>query len=146
MQNEQLRQDVVDYQKQIDSQKDTILLRRGEDSDYRSQLSKKNFELVQYLDEIQVKSAHVVEYFLDRYEQWCFSQSYANFFIKSCGVREFGIQLGFVMCPSWQLGQCSCLLTSPTTLPKWDGGENQEGKKTLMGCNKNSLTGQERKK
>ncbi|XP_064898107.1 centrosomal protein of 290 kDa isoform X8 [Columba livia] len=51
--NEQLRQDVVDYQKQIDSQKDTILLRRGEDSDYRSQLSKKNFELVQCLDEIQ---------------------------------------------------------------------------------------------
>ncbi|NXN63489.1 CE290 protein, partial [Himantopus himantopus] len=51
--NEQLRQDVVDYQKQIDSQKETILLRRGEDSDYRSQLSRKNFELVQYLDEIQ---------------------------------------------------------------------------------------------
>ncbi|KGL91341.1 Centrosomal protein of 290 kDa, partial [Charadrius vociferus] len=53
VQNEQLRQDVVDYQKQIDSQKETILLRRGEDSDYRSQLSRKNFELVQYLDEIQ---------------------------------------------------------------------------------------------
>ncbi|XP_035759409.1 centrosomal protein of 290 kDa isoform X7 [Egretta garzetta] len=51
--NEQLRQDVVDYQRQIDSQKETNLLRRGEDSDYRSQLSKKNFELVQYLDEIQ---------------------------------------------------------------------------------------------
>ncbi|XP_055567768.1 centrosomal protein of 290 kDa isoform X5 [Falco cherrug] len=51
--NEQLRQDLVDYQKQIDSQKETILLRREEDSDYRSQLSKKNFELVQYLDEIQ---------------------------------------------------------------------------------------------
>ncbi|KFP10489.1 Centrosomal protein of 290 kDa, partial [Egretta garzetta] len=53
VQNEQLRQDVVDYQRQIDSQKETNLLRRGEDSDYRSQLSKKNFELVQYLDEIQ---------------------------------------------------------------------------------------------
>ncbi|KFV44841.1 Centrosomal protein of 290 kDa, partial [Gavia stellata] len=53
VQNEQLRQDVVDYQRQIDSQKETILLRRGEDSDYRTQLSKKNFELVQYLDEIQ---------------------------------------------------------------------------------------------
>ncbi|XP_045149002.1 centrosomal protein of 290 kDa [Echinops telfairi] len=51
--NEQLRQDIVDYQKQIDSQKETLLSRRGEDSDYRSQLSKKNFELVQYLDEIQ---------------------------------------------------------------------------------------------
>ncbi|KAM6321171.1 centrosomal protein of 290 kDa [Aegotheles albertisi] len=51
--NEQLHQDVVDYQKQIDSQKDTILSRRGEESDYRSQMSKKNFELVQYLDEIQ---------------------------------------------------------------------------------------------
>ncbi|XP_035874491.1 centrosomal protein of 290 kDa isoform X2 [Phyllostomus discolor] len=51
--NEQLRQDVTDYQKQIDSQKETLLSRRGEDSDYRSQLSKKNYELVQYLDEIQ---------------------------------------------------------------------------------------------
>uniref|UniRef100_A0A8C4U9G5 Centrosomal protein 290 n=1 Tax=Falco tinnunculus TaxID=100819 RepID=A0A8C4U9G5_FALTI len=53
VQNEQLRQDLVDYQRQIDSQKETILSRREEDSDYRSQLSKKNFELVQYLDEIQ---------------------------------------------------------------------------------------------
>ncbi|XP_014381380.1 centrosomal protein of 290 kDa isoform X2 [Alligator sinensis] len=51
--NEQLRQDVVDYQRQIDSQKETLLTRRGDDSDYRSQLSKKNYELVQYLDEIQ---------------------------------------------------------------------------------------------
>lgn len=53
-QNEQLRQDVTDYQRQIDSQKETLISRRGEDSDYRSQLSKKNLELVQYLDEIQV--------------------------------------------------------------------------------------------
>nr|XP_060633338.1 centrosomal protein of 290 kDa isoform X6 [Anolis sagrei ordinatus] len=51
--NEQLRQDVIDYQRQIDNQKETLLSRRGEESDYRSQLSKKNFELVQYLDEIQ---------------------------------------------------------------------------------------------
>lgn len=51
--NEQLRQDIIDYQKQIDSQKETLLSRRGEDSDYRSQLSKKNYELVQYLEEIQ---------------------------------------------------------------------------------------------
>ncbi|XP_065525867.1 centrosomal protein of 290 kDa isoform X4 [Lathamus discolor] len=51
--NEELCQDILDYQRQIDSQKEAILLRRGEDSDYRSQLSKKNFELVQYLDEIQ---------------------------------------------------------------------------------------------
>ncbi|KAL6033963.1 hypothetical protein STEG23_025729, partial [Scotinomys teguina] len=51
--NEQLRQDIVDYQKQIDSQKESLLSRRGEDTDYRSQLSKKNYELVQYLDEIQ---------------------------------------------------------------------------------------------
>ncbi|XP_010116139.1 PREDICTED: centrosomal protein of 290 kDa-like, partial [Chlamydotis macqueenii] len=50
--NEQLHQDIVDYQRQIDFQNETIRLRR-EDSDYRSQLSKKNFELVQYLDEIQ---------------------------------------------------------------------------------------------
>ena len=54
LQNEQLRQDVIDYQKQIDSQKETLLSRRGEDSDYRSQLSKKNNEHIQYLDEIQV--------------------------------------------------------------------------------------------
>uniref|UniRef100_A0A8C3QVZ1 Centrosomal protein 290 n=1 Tax=Cyanoderma ruficeps TaxID=181631 RepID=A0A8C3QVZ1_9PASS len=51
--NEQLRQDVVDYQRQIDSQKEAIPLRRGEVSDYSSQLSKRSSELVQYLDEIQ---------------------------------------------------------------------------------------------
>ncbi|NXC24120.1 CE290 protein, partial [Campylorhamphus procurvoides] len=51
--NEQLRQDVVDYQRQIDSHKETIPLRRAEDSDYRSQLSKRSSELIQYLDEIQ---------------------------------------------------------------------------------------------
>ncbi|XP_010177449.1 PREDICTED: centrosomal protein of 290 kDa [Mesitornis unicolor] len=51
--NEQLCRDVVDYQRQIDSQKETSLLRRKEDSDYKSQLSIKNLELVQYLDEIQ---------------------------------------------------------------------------------------------
>ncbi|XP_066039446.1 centrosomal protein of 290 kDa isoform X6 [Chamaea fasciata] len=51
--NEQLRQDVVDYQRQIYSQKEAIPLRRGEVSDYSSQLSKRSSELVQYLDEIQ---------------------------------------------------------------------------------------------
>eukprot|EP00061_Rhincodon_typus_P017523 g46247.t1 len=51
--NDQLRQDVVDYQKQIDSQRETLLNRRGDDSDCRIQLSKKNKELAQYLDEIQ---------------------------------------------------------------------------------------------
>ncbi|XP_069485433.1 centrosomal protein of 290 kDa isoform X2 [Ambystoma mexicanum] len=51
--NEQLRQDVIDYQRQIDSQRETLMSRRGGDADYRAQLSKKNLELVQYLDEIQ---------------------------------------------------------------------------------------------
>ncbi|XP_074127042.1 centrosomal protein of 290 kDa-like [Sminthopsis crassicaudata] len=50
--NEQLCQDITDYQKQIDSQKETLMPGR-EDSDYQLQLSKKNFALVQYLDEIQ---------------------------------------------------------------------------------------------
>lgn len=55
VQNEQLRQDVVDYQRQIDSLKEAIPSRRGVVSDYTSQLSKRSSELVQYLDEIQVK-------------------------------------------------------------------------------------------
>uniref|UniRef100_A0A8C3U6T2 Centrosomal protein 290 n=1 Tax=Catharus ustulatus TaxID=91951 RepID=A0A8C3U6T2_CATUS len=53
VQNEQLRQDVVDYQRQIDSQKEAIPLQRGEVSGYTSQLSRRSSELVQYLDEIQ---------------------------------------------------------------------------------------------
>ncbi|KAM6290371.1 centrosomal protein of 290 kDa [Porphyrio hochstetteri] len=52
-QNEQLREDVGDSQRQTDSQKETALLRRGEDSSYLSQLSRKNLEISQYLDEIQ---------------------------------------------------------------------------------------------
>ncbi|XP_056430371.1 centrosomal protein of 290 kDa isoform X2 [Hyla sarda] len=50
--NEQLRQDVIDYQRQIDSQRES-LMSRGEGLDYKSVISKKNMELVQYLDEIQ---------------------------------------------------------------------------------------------
>ncbi|XP_053317885.1 centrosomal protein of 290 kDa [Spea bombifrons] len=50
--NEQLRQDVIDYQRQIDSQRES-LLNRGEGHDYKYVISKKNMELVQYLDEIQ---------------------------------------------------------------------------------------------
>ncbi|XP_066447592.1 centrosomal protein of 290 kDa isoform X2 [Eleutherodactylus coqui] len=50
--NEQLRQDVIDYQRQIDSQRES-LMSRGEGQDYKSLISKKNMELVQYLDEIQ---------------------------------------------------------------------------------------------
>ncbi|XP_068132936.1 centrosomal protein of 290 kDa isoform X2 [Hyperolius riggenbachi] len=50
--NEQLRQDVIDYQRQIDSQRES-LMSRGEGQDYKTLISKKNMELVQYLDEIQ---------------------------------------------------------------------------------------------
>ncbi|XP_069830230.1 centrosomal protein of 290 kDa isoform X2 [Dendropsophus ebraccatus] len=50
--NEQLRQDVIDYQRQIDSQRES-LSSRGEGQDYKTLISKKNMELVQYLDEIQ---------------------------------------------------------------------------------------------
>ncbi|KAM4036674.1 centrosomal protein of 290 kDa isoform 2-T2 [Anomaloglossus baeobatrachus] len=50
--NEQLRQDVIDFQRQIDSQRET-LMSRGEGQDYKTVISKKNMELVQYLDEIQ---------------------------------------------------------------------------------------------
>ncbi|XP_075130641.1 centrosomal protein of 290 kDa [Leptodactylus fuscus] len=50
--NEQLRQDVIDYQRQIDSQRES-LISRGEGQDYKTVISKKNMELVQYLDEIQ---------------------------------------------------------------------------------------------
>nr|DBA31038.1 TPA: hypothetical protein GDO54_006953 [Pyxicephalus adspersus] len=50
--NEQLRQDVIDYQRQINSQRET-LMSRGEGQDYKTVISKKNMELVQYLDEIQ---------------------------------------------------------------------------------------------
>ncbi|XP_063303199.1 centrosomal protein of 290 kDa isoform X2 [Pelobates fuscus] len=50
--NEQLRQDVIDYQRQIDSQRESLMA-RGDGPDYKSAISKKNMELVQYLDEIQ---------------------------------------------------------------------------------------------
>lgn len=52
-QNEQLRQDVIDCQRQIDSQRES-LMSRGEGQDYKTVISKKNMELVQYLNEIQV--------------------------------------------------------------------------------------------
>ncbi|KAG8439537.1 hypothetical protein GDO86_005659 [Hymenochirus boettgeri] len=51
--NEQLRQDAIDFQRQIDSQRET-LMSHSQGQDYKSMLSKKNMELVKYLDEIQI--------------------------------------------------------------------------------------------
>uniref|UniRef100_A0A8C5QQ97 Centrosomal protein 290 n=1 Tax=Leptobrachium leishanense TaxID=445787 RepID=A0A8C5QQ97_9ANUR len=50
--NEQLRQDVIDYQRQIDSQRES-LLSRGDGQDYKSAFSKRNKELGQCLDELR---------------------------------------------------------------------------------------------
>ncbi|XP_039618116.1 centrosomal protein of 290 kDa-like [Polypterus senegalus] len=51
--NEDLRQDIIDYQMQIDAQRDNLLYKTEDDFDIRAELSKKNNEIYEYLDDIQ---------------------------------------------------------------------------------------------
>lgn len=53
-QNDQMRQDISDYKMQLQSQRDNINLRRGDDAHFREKMAKKNHELAQALEELQV--------------------------------------------------------------------------------------------
>uniref|UniRef100_UPI00358E731A centrosomal protein of 290 kDa isoform X3 n=1 Tax=Myxine glutinosa TaxID=7769 RepID=UPI00358E731A len=52
--NENLRQDILGYQQQMDSQHERQKWRHNDDSVYKSQVSRLNRDVMQYLDEMQV--------------------------------------------------------------------------------------------
>ncbi|XP_059169831.1 centrosomal protein of 290 kDa-like [Physella acuta] len=51
--NDQMRQDISDYKMQMQTQRDSIVSRRGEDAEYRDKLAKKNRELAETMEELQ---------------------------------------------------------------------------------------------
>lgn len=48
------KMDMRDLQRQIEQQRDNMVMRRGDDSDFKDKMSKKNKELTEYLDEIKI--------------------------------------------------------------------------------------------
>ena len=55
-QNDALRQDLRDYQRQMESQRESLRMRRGDDVEYQDKIRQKNREINQQLEEIKVKS------------------------------------------------------------------------------------------
>ncbi|XP_055888045.1 centrosomal protein of 290 kDa-like [Biomphalaria glabrata] len=51
--NDQMRQDISDYKMQMQSQRDNIVSRRGEDAEFKEKLAKKNRELAETMEELQ---------------------------------------------------------------------------------------------
>ncbi|KAH9503689.1 hypothetical protein Btru_067161 [Bulinus truncatus] len=51
--NDQMRQDISDYKMQMQSQRDSIVSRRGEDAEFKEKLAKKNKELAETMEELQ---------------------------------------------------------------------------------------------
>ncbi|BFZ24638.1 hypothetical protein BsWGS_27677 [Bradybaena similaris] len=51
--NDQLRQDLSDYKMQMQTQRDSIVSRRGEDAEFKEKLAKKNRELAETMEELQ---------------------------------------------------------------------------------------------
>ncbi|XP_078353733.1 centrosomal protein of 290 kDa-like [Oculina patagonica] len=51
---ERSKMDLRDLQRQIEQQRDSMVMRRGEDSEFKDKMSKKNKELTEYLDEIRI--------------------------------------------------------------------------------------------
>ena len=58
-QNDSLRQDLRDYQRQMESQRESLLQRRGDDMDYADKLRQKNRELNNQMEEIQVSLKNI---------------------------------------------------------------------------------------
>lgn len=48
------KMDMRDLQRQIEQQRESMVMRRGDDADFKGKMSKKNKELSEYLDEIRV--------------------------------------------------------------------------------------------
>jgi len=48
------KMDMRDLQRQIEQQRESMVMRRGDDSDFKDKMSKKNKELTEYLDEIKI--------------------------------------------------------------------------------------------
>jgi len=46
--------DMRDLQRQIEQQRESMVMRRGDDSEFKDKMSKKNKELTEYLDEIKI--------------------------------------------------------------------------------------------
>ncbi|GFO27236.1 centrosomal protein of 290 kda-like, partial [Plakobranchus ocellatus] len=51
--NDQMRQDISDYKMQMQTQRDNIVSRRGEDAEFKEKLGKKNRELAETMEELQ---------------------------------------------------------------------------------------------
>lgn len=53
-QNDLLKNDLRDYQRQMESQRESLLQKRGDDVEYQDKLRQKNRDLNEQLEEIQV--------------------------------------------------------------------------------------------
>ncbi|XP_060063320.1 centrosomal protein of 290 kDa-like [Ylistrum balloti] len=51
--NDQLRQDISDYKMQMQSQKDNLVSKRGDEIEFRDKLMKKNHEMAEAMEELQ---------------------------------------------------------------------------------------------
>ena len=54
-QNDQMRQDISDYKMQMQTQRENIVSRHGEDAEFKEKLAKKNKELAETMEELQVR-------------------------------------------------------------------------------------------
>ena len=52
-QNDQMRQDISDYKMQMQTQRENIVSRRGEDAEFKDKIGKKNKELAETMEELQ---------------------------------------------------------------------------------------------
>ena len=53
-QNDQLRQDLSDYKMQVQAQRENIMSHQGDDVGFREKLARKNHELAEAMEELQV--------------------------------------------------------------------------------------------
>ena len=90
-----MRQDISDYKMQMQTQRDNIVSRRGEDAEFKEKLGKKNRELAETMEELQVDFLYCGA-LMNCYNIYCFGQ--VSVFLNSWRIIHGKRQLIYDIC------------------------------------------------
>ena len=82
LQNDQMRQDLTEYKLQLQSQRN-MMVARAEDTDIQNKLMKKNKDLAEAMEELQVYSKTNIKQPLSKRQKLFFKTNYSLMQVKS---------------------------------------------------------------
>ena len=96
LQNDQMRQDLTEYKLQLQSQRN-MMVARAEDTDIQNKLMKKNKDLAEAMEELQVYSKTSINRPLSKRQKLVFKTNYSLMQREHSAILSTFIKLPFVI-------------------------------------------------